>query len=138
MSYIKNITLGLLNTGCLPVRNIFAFGIFAHDSVVLKRRKTEREVWTRKNDFLLLECYKICLLWKTNARGVCFLRVTDLYVTSQSALPLPSDALLSHPTRPFSFNSSCLCYSHSSSLYHTLGILTTPYSQCIQPSGLQL
>jgi hypothetical protein len=116
---------------------IFAFGMFTYDSVVLKLREAEREVWTRKNDLLLLECYKICFLWKKKARDV-YLRVTDLYVKSRSALPLPSDALLSHPTRPFSFNSSCLCYSHSSSLYHTLGVLTTPYTRCIESSGLQL
>jgi len=46
--------------------------MFTYDSVVLKRRKTEPEVWTRKNNLSLLECYKICLLWKKKARGVYF------------------------------------------------------------------
>jgi len=43
------------------MRNIFAFGMFTYDSVVLKCIKTEREVWTRKNDLSLLECYMFSL-----------------------------------------------------------------------------
>ena len=50
---------------CLSMRSIFAFGIFTYDSAILKRRKAEREVWTRKNALLLLECYMFSLEEKT-------------------------------------------------------------------------
>jgi len=57
---------------CLSMRTIFAFGMFTYDGVVLKLREAEREIWTRKNDLLLLECYEICFLWKKKARDVYF------------------------------------------------------------------
>jgi hypothetical protein len=64
------------------MRNIFAFGMLTFGNVVLKRRKTESEVWMRNNELSELERYKICLLWKKECRGVYFKRVTDLYVNS--------------------------------------------------------
>ena len=71
------------------------FGIHTFDSVILKRNKTEREVWMRKNDLALLESKRYVCCGRRKL-VVCILRVTDLYVSSQSALPLPSDA--PHPS----------------------------------------